>query len=359
MTENRRILKILYVIEGISAAGGLERVLIDKMNALSAVPGVEVVLLTVWRGQDSPAFRLDDGVGHVSLEVPRPGGRLQLLLALARVLRRYNVVLERICPDVVVHFRAMGAFLLGFGRHSCRTVFESHGVRYSNNHLWLYPRMERRVDTVVCLTEGDRGEYIRQGRCRDVRVIPNFSNVVPVGVPDYEGRHCVYIGRFCPEKDPERLLRLWGAIYEGHGDWTLDIYGDWTPEVCGDWDVGDVPGVRLHGYCDDVASALQGGSMLLLTSRSEGFGLTILEAMRCALPVVSLDTPCGPRDLVVDGVTGFLVPYGDDGAFVGAVSRLMDDVALRRGMGENAAKRANLFDRDAIIGRWVALFKEG
>lgn len=343
-------MRILYVIEGISTAGGVERILIDKMNALSEQQDMEVVLLTVWKGQDASAFHIDSKVQHISLEVPQPSGKLQFLFALARILKRYNAMMQELNPDVVVHFRAIGAFLIGYGRNFCRTVFESHGVRYSNNHLWLYPRMERNVDTIVCLTNGDRQEYIRQGRCKDVRVIPNFSNIQPVGEPDYSSRHCIYVGRFCPEKDPDRLMRMWSTIHNVHKGWTLDIYGD--------WDKQDVPGVVFHEHTDNIPSAMQKGSMLLLTSKTEGFGLTILEAMKCALPVVSLDTPCGPRDLIDDGATGYLTPYSDDEAFVDAVSRLMDNEVLRKSMGGKAMERAKLFDRDAIIQKWIALFNE-
>ena len=347
-------MKVLYVIEGIAAKGGLERILIDKMNAL--VDSMDVTLLAVWRGQEEPAYRLDQRVQHISLDIPRPEGKIGFLFSLSRVLRRYNLTVKDINPDVVIHFRAIGAFLIGYGTHPCRTIFESHGVRYSNNHLWLYLRKERNVDTIVCLTEGDRQEYLVQKRCTDVRVIPNFTNVQPSSEPNIEAKNCVFIGRYCYEKNPERLLSLWGRIHDIHPDWTLDIYGEgWTEEALPSTLLHADKHVNLHGNTNNVAQCLSQASILLLTSRTEGFGLTILEAMKCAVPVVSLDTPYGPSDLIDNAVTGYCTPYHDDDAFVSAVSTLMNDASLRLSMGRAANERAKRFDKSVIMKQWLDL----
>lgn len=345
-------MKLLYVIEGISQKGGLERILVDKMNALveTACDTDSITLLTVWKGQETPAYRLDSRITHYSLDIPQPQGRVGFLLALARILRRYNQMLSQLNPDVVIHFRAIGAFLIGYANHQCRTIFESHGVRYSNNHLWLYPRMERRVDTIVCLTQGDRAEYLSLGRSRDVRVIPNFSNLRPVGIPDYSNQHCIFIGRYCPQKAPDRLLALWKRINQNHPDWKLDIYGDGWPQMSED-------SICCHGRTENVAAAMHRGSILLLTSHTEGFGLCILEAMKCALPVVSLDTPYGPSDLIENGVTGFCTPYHDDQAFVHATETLIQNQTLRQQMGQAGQQRAQRYDQLYIIPQWLGIFR--
>lgn len=348
-------MKILYVIEGISTRGGLERIIIDKMNAIAMTPDMSVSLMTIWKDKETPSFPLSPRVERHSLDVDLPHSGFSYLLTLARVLRRYNKTMCELNPDVVVHFRAMGAFLIGYAKHHCRTIFESHLSRSTNNHLWLYPRMESKVDTVVCLTKGDATEY---RIAKNVHVIPNFSAIEPLSEPDYANKHCAFVGRLCPEKNPLRLITLWERIQRQHADWTLDIYGDGEMlDICRQAANNSQSRINFHGHCDNVAEALSQSSILLLTSRTEGFGLCILEAMKCGIPVVSLNTKYGPSDIIEHGITGFCTPYKDDEAFVDATCQLLNSEELRRQYGKAAKERAKRFDKNTIIAEWIKLFK--
>lgn len=350
-------MKLLYVIEHISTVGGLERILIEKMNALAA-EGFEVVLMTVWQDDNKPAFPLYEGVGQVCLDVARPRSSLGMLMAMPKVVRRYNREVSAISPDVVVHFRAVGAMLVAFSSWRGRTVFEAHTARQHSNHRWLYPLMERKADAVVCLTKQDADNYTR---ARRVEVIPNFSGVGSLGCLGSlgAGRRCLFVGRLCPEKNPMRVVRLWRDIVAKHPDWVLDIYG--TGELEGyvrmaikEFAIEDK--VVMHGNTDDMLAAYASGSILLLASRTEGFPMTLIEAMQCGVPVVSTDCPCGPRDIIQNGENGFLVPQDDDNAFVEAVSALMDDASLRERMGRIAKETSTRFSREEIIKRWKDFF---
>jgi glycosyltransferase involved in cell wall biosynthesis len=319
-------MRILYVIEHLSVRGGLERILTSKMNAL-AERGHEVMLLTIWKEDFPMAFPIDERVRQYCLDIDEPCCKLAYPMTLLRVLRRFNRTVEEIRPDVTILFRAVGAWIAGWTSWQGRLVFESHGARWSNNHLWLYPRMERRVESVVCLTLGDAAEY---KRARRVAVIPNFTDIEPKGVPDYESHRCVFVGRPCPEKNIERLERLWAKVRQTHPDWVLE----------------------RHAQTEDMASAYQRGSILVMTSRSEGFPMSLVEAQRCGLPCVAFDCKYGPAEIIVDGETGYVIPYDDDEAFVEKLKILMDDVALRRRMGEAAIRNVMRYDKEKIIAEW-------
>lgn len=350
-------MKLLYILEHISVAGGLERILIDKMNALAHEEGYEVHLMTVWKENLKPAFPLDERVGQVCLNVPLPTTKIEMMMAMPKVLCRYNRKVREIAPDVVVHFRAIGAMLAAFSSWKGYTVFESHGARMHNNHLWLYPWMERRVDSVVCLTNKDAENY---ATARHVEVIPNFTTIPPA-TPNYDVKRCVFVGRLCYEKNPQRLIRLWERIVRIHSDWHLDIYGDGDmfEQVVLEVDRrGMGKSVTLHGNVDDIRIAYANASIALLTSRTEGLPMSIIEAMRSGLPVVSTDCPYGPAELIRDGENGRLVALEDDEAFVDAVSSLMDNRAMREQMGHMAHKTSDRYSKAAIIKRWKKFFQE-
>jgi glycosyltransferase involved in cell wall biosynthesis len=73
---------------------------------------------------------------------------------------------------------------------------------------------------------------------------------------------------------------------------------------------------------------------------------------------VAFDCPTGPRELVVDGVTGLLVPPGDTAALGAAIGRVAAGPRLRRSMGDAARERARQFDPQVIASRWEELFAE-
>lgn len=309
--------------------GGVERIIAAKMNAL-AERGWDVTFLTVWQEKQKDVFPLDSRIHRCCLGLKEPKSRLTYPIALYRALHRFNRFVASEQPDVCVVFRAMGAWLAGNTNWKGRLIFESHQPRSTNNHLRLYPRMERRVDCIVCLTQGDAKEYAGTNR---VEVIPNFTELHPDPVTDYARKHCIFVGRRQPEKGFDRLQRLWKQIAAKRPDWTLDI----------------------HSNTDDMKPVYAQASILLMTSRVEGFGLVLIEGMQAGLPCVAFDCPYGPSDIITPD-TGLLIDYADDQAFVDAVVRLMDDEALRRKMGEAALKQVKRFDKENIMNQWETLF---
>ena len=80
--------------------------------------------------------------------------------------------------------------------------------------------------------------------------------------------------------------------------------------------------------------------------------MSLVEAQRCGLPCVAFDCKYGPAEIIVDGETGYVIPYDDDEAFVEKLKILMDDVALRRRMGEAAIRNVMRYDKEMIIAEW-------
>ena len=109
--------------------------------------------------------------------------------------------------------------------------------------------------------------------------------------------------------------------------------------------------LRRLGYRGDVAAVLAAADVFALPSQFEGLPMSVIEAMLCGLPVVATDVS-GPREQVVDGETGLLVPLGDVGALARALDRLVGDAGLRAQMG--AAGRARgvaVYDEAVVVAR--------
>lgn len=105
-------------------------------------------------------------------------------------------------------------------------------------------------------------------------------------------------------------------------------------------DLGVAAHVRFAGFCSNPFPFMRAARMLVLSSRYEGFGMVLLEAMALGTPVVSTDCPTGPRDLLDGGDSGLLVPPGDIDAMADAILKLLNDASLRERLVVNGMRKA-------------------
>lgn len=111
--------------------------------------------------------------------------------------------------------------------------------------------------------------------------------------------------------------------------------------------------VVLEGYCTDVAHIYQGAHCAILTSKMEGFSLSLIEAMAFKCPTIAFDINYGPRDLISHGETGFLVPYGDQSLFVQYLFNILTQPKLANDLGWQAHERfSKNFSHKRIAERW-------
>ncbi|MBP5713213.1 MAG: glycosyltransferase family 4 protein [Prevotella sp.] len=344
-------MKIVYVIEQLSQVGGMERILVDKMNWLCSQSQTEVVLILLWRDNNPIAYDMDGRIRVVRLNVPRVRGGLLFPL----VVLRYNRAVKGLHPDVTVFSWVAGALLATFGVKCGKTIYESHSDSRMVKHHWLQNTLQYRVDAVVALTPEDAARFTAVG---NVVVIPNFTLLQPTAEIDYAKKHCIAMGRLVVEKDYPRMIALWSRIAQSYPDWVLDIYGEGSERPKVEQCINRFhleSQVLLHGFTQNVVEAYASGSIFLMTSRTEGFPLVLVEAATCGLPIVAFDCPCGPRN-VLDGNSGLLIPYEDDDAYVAAVQQLMSNIALRQKMGEDSKRDIVRFSQESVMQRWLHLF---
>jgi glycosyltransferase involved in cell wall biosynthesis len=285
------------------------------------------------------------GVPYVELEHVRrridPWHDARALVELVRLCRMVR-------PDIV-HAHSSKAGVLGraaawLARVPVR-VLTVHGwsfAAYDGLAGRLYLRIERLMrpltTAVVCVAEATLRQGLAARACDPKRsvVIHNAVEVASFAEPSASTgpARIVAVGRFAYPKDFATLLEALGLV---RGDWSAAFVGDGPglAEIAGRHD----PRVELLGPRRDVAGVLARSEVFVLSSRSEGFPVSILEAMAAGLPVVATDVG-GVGEAVVDGETGFLVPPGDPRALAAALERLVADPALRLGLGAAGRSRA-------------------
>ena len=203
----------------------------------------------------------------------------------------------------------------------------------------------------------------------DVEVIPLPVNTegfvpAPAGRSNSRDRFLLCVGRLeDPRKNLGLLLDAFGRVRRRLGRIRLRLVGpleqkDWLGHELQRWGVAD--GVDYVGEVGlrELVRLYQEADAVLLSSRQEGFGLVLAEAMACETPVVA--TRCGgPEDVVRDGETGFLVPCDDPVAMANAIEHLFSDDRLRHRMGEAAREHVcRSFSLDVVGARILEVYRQ-
>ncbi len=106
--------------------------------------------------------------------------------------------------------------------------------------------------------------------------------------------------------------------------------------------------VLFPGYVREIGALLARADAAVTASRSEGLPFNVIEAMLMGLPVAASRVK-GHTDLVTDGETGLLFPFGDEAAFAGAIQKLLDDGALRARLGARGREAAQAYRLEAVF----------
>ncbi|HWI61032.1 MAG TPA: glycosyltransferase family 4 protein [Symbiobacteriaceae bacterium] len=216
------------------------------------------------------------------------------------------------------------------------------------------------ADRIVAVSEAVKRSLVAQGADPGrVRVIPGGVDLSAFGAPaPLVPGVLSALGRLQTEKGFDVLLR---AMAELKGEARLLLGGEGLleaelPRLAAELGVADI--VEFRGFVTDVPRFMAASGLFVLSSRSEGLGLVLVEAMAAGRPVVATRVG-GVPEVVVDGETGLLVPPEDPGALAAAARRLLSDPALAARMGEAGRRRAQVvFSAGRMAELTAALYEE-
>lgn len=378
-------MKIAYVIDSLASKGGAERILSDKMNYMAEHFGYDVYVITCYQNTttDPNVYYLSDKVKQVNLSIHyyaqyhyRYPMRLWVKSSIYRRMKNGLIAaVQQIDPDVLVGLGYFNADLVCGIKCRARKIVESHEARiftmsdrglsrsfFSREYMKFYRnryfrRIEKTADVVVTLTNGDAKEWTKAKR---IEVIPNFTVMPVVKQSTCDNKRVIAVGRLEWQKGFDRLIDAWSIVNKKHSDWQLTIFGSGSLENSLKQQISDhgLRNVTIHSFTPDINKEYSESSVFVLSSRFEGFGLVLLEAMQSGLPCVTFDCPFGPSDVVGDGVNGFVVPDGDIPSFAEKLSRLLEDDTLRKTYSQGSVERAKLFDVEVVMSRWKTLIED-
>ena len=379
-------MKIVYHYTAFGTVGGTDRMILSKASYLADVYGYDVCLLTdsQHKGGDF-FFPVSKNVKHVDLGIDFSQeynhnfiGRVFWYYKLMRIYKkRLILILDKLNPDVlVVTLGREMAIIKSLRKKGRRIVGETHlakpfvrnlhllreqGGFYSIVAKYLEYKQEhgaKFLDKLVVLTKATQEQW---EPFANTVIIPNFNNLYPERlIKEKYGKTVIAVGRLNDQKGYDLLVESWKQVFLRHPTWKVRIYGNGE----GKWnilkqisDAGLEKVITIHEPIKNIEDVYMRSDFYVLSSRYEGWGLVLLEAMGCGIPCVSFDCPDGPSDIIQNGVNGILVENGNIDQLAEMICWMIEHPQDRIGMGENGRKRALDFTQDVIMRKWKKLFE--
>ena len=376
-----RKFKIVYCVPSLYIPGGVERVLTLKANYFAEHYGYDITIILT-DGKDKPyAFPLSEKVSVVNLNINfNELWNCSFLKKVFLYLKKQHVYrkklkeeLMRIRPDITdsllrrdinfineIHDGSKKIGELHVNRANYRN-FEANETNFAKNlfsKYWIHDLIchLKKLDKFVVLTEEDKATWVE---LNNVVAIPNPISFKVECVSTLSQKRVIAVGRYAYQKGFDLLLKAWSIVEKHNIEWSLCIYGSGDREPYQrQIEVLNINKERCHlyGNTNEIQKEYQNSSIFVVSSRFEGLSMAMLEAIAFGLPVVSFACPCGPRDVIADGVNGILVPKDDIEGLAKALLWLMKSPEQIKKMGENALKRSEDFKMEVLANQWKDLF---
>ncbi|MET9862813.1 glycosyltransferase [Streptomyces smyrnaeus] len=381
-------MKIVFLLDNAYGIGGTIRSTVNLSGALAERHQVEVVSLR--RSRQEPALAFDPRVTLTSLidlrrSSPHYDGdhpdyhrrserfteghdHFERGISTRLGDLRMKELLETLEADVVIGTRPkINDYLAAYGTDRYVRIGQEHLTHtMHSDHIRTHQDAAlAHLDAFVTVSYADAADY--RAALPDVRTeivcVPNAVPEPQVEPSDGRTKLIVAAGRLIKVKRYDRLLRAFALVADKHPDWSLRLYGRGPQQ---DALRTTLDGLGLYdraflmGAHSPIETEWAKGAVAAVSSDAESFGMTLVEAMHCGVPVVSTDCPYGPGEIISNGKDGLLAPLGEREettvrGYADALLHLIEDPALRADMGAAALRKAARYSPTRIAGEYEDL----
>jgi glycosyltransferase involved in cell wall biosynthesis len=335
-------MKIIFYTNSMSPAGGIERVISKHINFLSKH---DILLLT--KDNLNSFYPLPNNIRHDSLKINfnldmkskfnRIRTILFTILSTSIKLRDY---IKECKPDIIYVSTPLNLLEIYFAqRHLKNIMVTEHSSYLSYNIVYrlIAKLLYKRVKVLAVPTTDDSKLY----NCLNIKNIylPNPLSFYPIYSSNLLNKVVLNVGRFTDDKQHIILIKIWSLVASSHNGWKLKIIGQGENEskirdAINYYNLND--SVLISPVTQEIEKEFFNSSIFLLTSRAEGFGLVLAEAMSLGVPCISFNCPSGPKDIINNNRNGFLIENENLTDFVDKLNILIENYNIRSEMGQNA-----------------------
>lgn len=354
--------KIVYIIDNIYSEGGIARVTLLIAEGLLKTKRYDVSVVSLCRPQEKPYYKVPVGCSIIDLPHKDFHIRRDFIRAGRELKKIFDPDIE--CTFVINDVGHNIPAWIGL-KHCKKARFISwshmnfyHGSRYG--FAGVGKRLAiKKFDFLVTLTKEDQGYYEKEMNAKNVVQIYNpISHEITKQAYASGSKRIISCGRLHPIKGFDLLIDVAQKVFEQVDDWQWDIYGD-GPEKSALQQKIDRYGlagkVDLKGYHTDILDLYQGYAFNVFTSREEGCPMAMIEALSAGLPTISFDFKCGPKDLIIDGVNGYIIKDRNIDEMADKVLKLIMDQKLRCEFAKHADMNLSELKMSYVLDKWESI----
>ena len=377
-------MKILYCINSLKNPGGMERVLINKVNYFIKNYNYDVSILTTDQNNQkifyediNPQIKSYDLKINYDLDCDK-----NFFYRMIVFFRKQKIHKKRLKSflyeknfDIVISCGCEDTFFLPSIKDGSKKIREVHFNKeyrkivvkaFNKNFLyqiksyfdtWREEKLVNQYDEFIVLTKEDKELWNN----KKVKVIPNALTFDSKKVSNLENKKIISVGRLDGQKGYDILIDVWKIVSKKCPDWILEIYGNGIDKENLEIQIKRNKlenSLFLKGTTNNIQNKYLENSIYIMSSRYEGFGMVLIEAMSCGLPVIAFDCKCGPKDIIKNGENGYLCKMFD----IKEMSKRMIDLIInkdkRKRIGMQAKKMSLNYSEEKIMKKWEILFME-
>lgn len=355
--------KIFILTSNISKIGGVQRITVNLANELCKK--YNVVIINSGKNTGKNFFKVNSKIKivYLGVEFEKKINRLKVLKNLLKIsinLKKFFLSQtgsheENTIIGIGIGFSYIIS-LINLGK--IKKIGSQHGA-YKNNRILnlIRTNLLKRLNYFITLNSKMYEETYENLKLLNMKIIPNFiPNDIYVEEKIKKNlKVALAAGRFCEDKGFDYLIEIWEKVVKIRPDLKLKIVGDGELKLK---ILNMIKEKKIERYIEIISATsnmkkeYMGADMYLLSSRREGFGMVLLEAMSVGLPVISFDCPTGPETLIQNDYNGYLVDCYDIESFAEKIIYLFSDDKKYNILSKNALEFSKKYSSDRIIKEW-------
>ncbi len=358
-------MSVMVYFNSMSAAGGIERVISHHIEFISR--SYQVTLVT--KDCLPSFFPTPVDVQRESLDVnfimnmkARWQRIFKIIFTTFSTIVALRRVLKKIKPEIVYVASPLNLLEIFIAGVDCKNILVTEHSSFSA-YNWVYKliiaSLYPRVGLLMVPTKTDNNYYISRGIHNEY--VPNPLSFYPNVSSDLSSKWALCVGRLTDDKRHDLLLLIWHLSDIHKLGWRLRIVGRGECESdlhkkIHELDLNE--SVIIEPPTTSILEKYFASSIFLLTSKAEGFGLVLAEAMACGVPCISFDCPSGPRDIIENAHTGYLLNEGDIDGYVKALRELAINSNQRLEFGAKAKFYIKKFQIETVQDEFMRVLRK-